>query len=169
MRTHRSLLVFAFVCVIPLLAFAQAKTEKPAAALAQSNTQVDLNSATETQLEALPGVGPATAKKIIAGRPYYSITDLKRTGISQKTIDQLGPSATVQPTGQTPSTKSTNQKPAASAAAPGPGMVWVNLDTKVYHKEGDRWYGKTKHGQYMTEQQAVQNGYRAAKSGKDKK
>ena len=31
MRTHRSLLIFTFICVIPLLAFAQVKAEKPGA------------------------------------------------------------------------------------------------------------------------------------------
>ena len=44
-------------------------------------------------------------------------------------------------------------------------MVWVDLDTKVYHREGDRWYGKTKNGKLMSESDAQKAGYRAAKEG----
>ena len=41
----------------------------------------------------------------------------------------------------------------------------MNLDTKVYHKEGDHWYGKTKNGKYMTEDEAKKAGYTVAKTG----
>ena len=42
------------------------------------------------------------------------------------------------------------------------GMVWVNTDSGVYHKPGTRYYGKTKHGKYMLEADAIRAGYHAA-------
>ena len=55
---------------------------------------------------------------------------------------------------------------AAQAPGGGNGQVWVNTETHVYHKEGSKWYGKTKHGKYVSEADAVKEGDKASKNEK---
>jgi hypothetical protein len=50
----------------------------------------------------------------------------------------------------------------AAASGGGAGKVWVNSASKVYYCESDRYYGKTKKGEYMTEADAKSKGMRAA-------
>ena len=40
--------------------------------------------------------------------------------------------------------------------------VWVNTSSGVYHCPGSRWYGNTKRGEYMSQKQAQEKGYRPA-------
>ena len=49
------------------------------------------------------------------------------------------------------------------SAAQASGKVWVNTATGVYHKSG-RYYGHTKEGKFMSEDDAKKAGYHAAKS-----
>jgi competence protein ComEA len=52
--------------------------------------KVNLNTADEAALESLPGIGPAHAKAIIAGRPYRAVDDLDRVkGLGKSRIDAL--------------------------------------------------------------------------------
>jgi hypothetical protein len=44
----------------------------------------------------------------------------------------------------------------------GHGLVWVNTEAGVYHREGSPFYGTTDKGKYMTEQDAIQAGYKRA-------
>jgi hypothetical protein len=176
---------------------AQAKTKKSASSQTKADanadkTPVDLNTASEKDLDELPGVGPATAKKIIAGRPYSSLADLSKAGIPERTIKKITPMVTVgsattaaetkSPASEkTSSSEATTSAPSRSSskapAAPrteqapggGDGKVWVNTKSGVYHKEGDRWYGKTKEGKYMTEDEAIKAGYRADKENQGHK
>jgi competence protein ComEA len=55
---------------------------------------VDINNASQKELEALPSVGAATAKKIIAGRPYKSVDELSKAGLSAKVVDKIKPLVT---------------------------------------------------------------------------
>ncbi|ABB32963.1 Helix-hairpin-helix DNA-binding class 1 [Geobacter metallireducens RCH3] len=182
--------MFSLVALMPLSSAFAAPKAAGVAATAVSGP-VDLNSATQTELEKLPGVGAATAKKIMAGRPYTSTSELStKAKLPAKTVEKIAPLVTVgggakaaakaaakpampaapKPTMTVPAAK-TPAMPKAAAPAKvavppaGRGMVWVNPDSKVYHKEGSRWYGKTKKGSYMTESEAIKAGYRAPKQG----
>jgi hypothetical protein len=71
------------------------------------------------------------------------------------------------PISKTPSTNS-RRGPHANPPPPAPppsgqaGQVWVNTRSGVYWKPGTRYYGKTKEGRYMSEDEAIRQGYHAA-------
>jgi DNA uptake protein ComE-like DNA-binding protein len=188
-----------------------------AAASSASSGPVDLNTASEADLIALNGVGKATAAKIIAGRPYSSVSDLSKAGVSKATITKIQGQVTVSGSAAASSKSTPAPAPSAPASSPAPsksapaasssasssapasapaastssasatksaapkaaprteqaagggnGLVWVNTKSGVYHKEGDRWYGRTEEGKYMSEADALKAGYRAEKKRESK-
>jgi competence protein ComEA len=60
-----------------------------------SGKLVNLNTATESELDALPGIGPVTAGKILesrAGSPFKNVGELRERGlVGEKTFEKLKP------------------------------------------------------------------------------
>jgi competence protein ComEA len=61
---------------------------------------VNVNTATQDELETIPGIGPVLSRQVIAGRPYERIEDLERVrGIGPYTVNSIRPYVKV--TGET--------------------------------------------------------------------
>ena len=214
-----------------LLAVAPALVAQTAPAGHAGGAKIDLNTASQSALETLPGVDPATAKQIIAGRPYTAVADLSKAGVPASTIEEITPLVKVSSVGTaaaatgkgaqqaaagvekgadatakgiekganatakgiekgadatasgfekgvSAAAKGVQKGAAATASAaetvdrkmtgapqkpPQAGMVWADTATKIYHKEGDSSYGKTSKGKWLTEEDAVNEGYLPAK------
>jgi competence protein ComEA len=72
------------VAQMPATATAPGKTAPVAAAKTAKAPLLDINTASEAELDAIPQIGPKRAKAIIAGRPYSGKDDL----VSRKIISQ---------------------------------------------------------------------------------
>ena len=104
-------MLFALALAAPLLAAdspaapaARPATSPPATAGSAAPARVDLNLATEADLEGLPKIGPATAKRIVEYRKQVgtikSVDELVNVqGIGPKTLEVLRPHVTVSSVG----------------------------------------------------------------------
>jgi hypothetical protein len=97
------------------------------------------------------GVSPAAASP---SPGKHSWLKTKKAAATVAASPAAGATAT-----PTPSTKGAKAEPTGTPApGGGAGMVWVNTTSHVYHKEGSKWYGRTKHGKYISEQDAIKEG-----------
>ena len=77
------------------------------------------------------------------------------------------PSAPTAPSAATPSGANQYSTEGQAKARCGSGtVVWVNLNSKIYHFVGHKDYGHTKSGAFMCERDAMSEGMRAAKNEK---
>ncbi len=64
----------------------------------QQRTRINLNKASQQELETLPEVGPKKAQSIIAARPFRSVYDLRRVkGFGQNLVDKLVDRVSIDP------------------------------------------------------------------------
>ncbi|MBI4035414.1 helix-hairpin-helix domain-containing protein [Candidatus Daviesbacteria bacterium] len=52
----------------------------------QTSSKVNINTASQAELEALPGIGPVTASKILSDRPYQAVEDLLSKKVLSKPV-----------------------------------------------------------------------------------
>jgi DNA uptake protein ComE-like DNA-binding protein len=109
-------------------------------AAAARGAKVNLNTATQAELEALPGVGTVYARRIIDNRPYNTMEDLSKAELPRATLDKI-----------------------ESLVVAGSDKVWLNTDSNIYHRSDSAWYGQTKFGKYVTEQEAIDAGARESR------
>ena len=158
MTPHKCAIAFVLGLAFSTVGLAQAPAGAPAGSTGQCKDATYTTNATkqgacrghkgvQTWFAAAPAKGASSAK-----------TSKSRTSAATPALAAPAPAAPA-PAAVTPppapASMSRAKRPTgAPAAGGGPGMVWVNGSTNVYHCYGSRYYGTTKSGKYETEAQA---------------
>lgn len=123
----------------------------------------------QTTTQPNTGTPAATVTAVCKDGTQFKGTSLSGACSGHKGVDksasaQAGakatPSATITPPKSSTTAPATSE--AAVVAGASAGKVWANASSKVYHCSGDKYFGKTKHGEFMTESDAKAKGFHAS-------
>jgi hypothetical protein len=134
----------------------QTKTDPNAAKNAPRATKKEQKKKTAATAPAATSAVPATT----SASPDSASAPAATAPASQSAAPATAAHSNVPGSSAPVSKPATAQKPTSPAS--NAVMVWVNTGSGIYHKPGTHWYGKTKHGKYMTEADAIRAGYHAA-------
>jgi len=161
-----SVIGFAGVCI------AQAQSPTPGESPTKSPTPAKHRAVTKAQATVSPAASPATSPKAKRGSKKAAAAAAASPAASASPAKfNLGDLFKPKTSGAAASPAAANPPPARAASAkaaatPAPGgghgLVWVNIESHVYHKEGSRFYGTTKKGKYVSEADAIKEGDKAA-------
>jgi competence protein ComEA len=113
------------------------KTATNSTAASTAKAKIDINSASKTELETLPGVGPATADAIIAARPFKSVSELKDVkGIGDVRYKEIRPLVTVRANASTKGKGSATGAPASTSQGTSVGKTNNTARSSSQHELG---------------------------------
>jgi hypothetical protein len=140
-----TLIGFAGVCI------AQAQSPTPAESPSPSSTPAKHRAVKKAKATPAPAAHPTPSQS----PAKFNLGDLFKPKTS---------AAAASPVAAKPSPARAASAKGAATPAPGGGhgLVWVNTESHVYHKEGSRFYGTTKKGKYVSEADAIKEGDKAA-------
>lgn len=165
--------VIGFATIYTIQAQSPAPGESPAGAPSPAKHRTHKKAET-TASPAESAASPATSPKAKGGRKKAEAAAAASPATSPSPAkfnlgDMFKPksSAAASPAAATRApAKNASAEAATNPPAPGGGhgLVWVNTESHVYHREGSHFYGTTKKGKYMTEAEAIKEGNNAAKA-----
>ncbi len=163
MNAKYSIAVLALSIGMCVSATAQASAGAPAGSTGQCNDGSFTSVATKTgACRGHKGVKTWFAANAPASKPSAKSTHASKRSTASAAATTTPPAAAktsaaaggASTRGSSSPSKAARASTAAQAPGGGPGIVWVNTASNVYHCSGSNLYGKTKAGKYMTEAQA---------------